>query len=162
MMIRRIVQLWLLVVFTAAALGHAVASEFAWRDGQGTNYQLRQYAGQAVALHFWASWCAPCRAELPALAAWIERHADAKLIPISLDQEGDLAAAFLEEQGIDLPLLLANIAQAGRLGVRALPTTVIVDGHGTVAKTYVGMLPWADAQFSRLFLAQLQSASASR
>jgi len=65
-----------------------------------------------------------------------------KVIPVSLDSDLETAQAFLESQGIDLPALLTDQQQAGYLGIRGLPTTILVDAEGKMVDRRVGMQDW--------------------
>jgi len=121
----------------------AQAVDFKWMNDKGEIHVLSQdYKQQPVLVHVWASWCGPCRAEMPEMSAWLKKHPEVKVIPVSLDSDLETAQAFLESQGIDLPALLTDQQQAGYLGIRGLPTTILVDAEGKMVDRRVGMQDW--------------------
>jgi len=147
------------LLFTAllihAAMPFASAAEFSWKDASGTEFSLADMQ-QPVALHFWATWCVPCRGELPELAAWKKEHQDVKVVTISLDRKTEMVNEFLSEEGVDLPVLLAKSSDSMRLGVRGLPSTVVLSADGDIKKLYTGPVPWNDEEFTREFLDLMQ------
>lgn len=124
----------------------AQASDISWQDSSGTTQSLADYRGKPVVLHFWASWCPPCRTEMPGLQAWIKANPDITFIPVTLDNDIDDAVAFLEAGGLSLPALRASTAEATRFGVRGLPTTVVINGDGTVVSRKTGAVAWEDTE----------------
>jgi len=133
----------------------AMATEFTWKDASGSEFNLADIQ-QPVALHFWATWCVPCRDELPELAAWKKEHQDVKVVTISLDRKTEMVDEFLSEEGVDLPVLLAKSSDSMRLGVRGLPSTVVLSADGDIKKLYTGPVPWNDEEFTREFLDLMQ------
>lgn len=131
----------LLCWMVAAPMAQAV--DFKWMNRQGELHDLSQdYHGKPVLIHIWASWCGPCRAELPEMAAWLRRHPKVNVLPISVDHDMDAAAMFLHTQGIDWPVLLTNQQQAVYLGIRGLPTTILVNAEGQILDRRMGMQDW--------------------
>jgi len=132
----------------------AQAADFKWMDDQGEIYQLSEaYKGQPIVVHFWASWCPPCVAEMPEMAAWLEEHPDVKVLPVSLDNDLETAKAFLQQNHIALPALLTDNSQSGRMGVRSLPTTILIDQHGKVLTSRIGMQNWHQKAWTDQLLA---------
>jgi len=150
-MIRWITAL-MLVLFTWAP---AHASDFKWMDESGTTYSLETLKGQPLLVHFWASWCPSCRAEMPAFAAWVAKHPEVKTLSISLDQSAAKATAFLKETSINMPLLLTDENQARKLGAQALPTTLIVAADGSISQLHRGPRDWSSQAFSDQLLKSL-------
>jgi thiol-disulfide isomerase/thioredoxin len=125
------------------------APEFALPDLNGNAVQLSSFRGKAVVLDFWASWCAPCRTEIPWFIAFQKEYGPRglQIIGVSMDDEGrDAIASFVRRMGIDYLVLLGDskvISPYG--GLEVLPTTYYIapDGnvvalvHGTVSKTEV-------------------------
>ena len=103
-------------------LAHAV--QYQWYDGEGTVHSLKEFSGKPIILHFWASWCAPCRKELPELAAWRARHPQVPFVAISLDQNVADARNYLHQQQLPFPLLMGNVNDAMQLGVRGMYRTL--------------------------------------
>lgn len=120
----------------------AWATEFKWLDSNGQTHSLSEYHGKPVALHLWASWCIPCRNELPELTTWLKQHPDTPMVLVSLDSRQQDAATFLKQHHIKVPLLLSDETQAFNLGARGLPTTAVIDAAGDVQRIWVGAQSW--------------------
>ena len=117
-------------------------------DQDATPHQLAEFLGRGMVVNLWATWCVPCVAELPALAALARRLApdDIAVMPLSSDR-GGLAkvAAFYAERGITgLPILLDPKGAAGQAwGARGIPTTLIIDRLGREQARVEGAADWA-------------------
>lgn len=133
----------LLCLFFASS---AQAVELSWQATDGAVKSLADYRGKPVVLHFWAAWCPPCRSEMPGLQAWVKANPDVNVIPVTLDNNINDAVAFLEAKGLSLPALQASTAEATRLGVRGLPTTVVINADGTIVSRKTGAVEWGDAE----------------
>jgi len=117
-------------------------------DLQGTVHRLSDYRGKVVLLNFWASWCAPCREEMPS----IERLRRALrteafvVLAVNVGEDARAARSFAWAVGIDFTVLVDRDRQAAReWGTRALPTTFIVGPDGRVRYSHVGARDWSDA-----------------
>ena len=128
------------------------AAEYEWTDLQGKTTSLADYHGKPLILHFWASWCPPCRGEMPELTAWIKTHPETTLIAVSLDKEMSDIQKFLDTENIPLPALQGDKAGVVRLGIRGLPATLIIDADGEVLRQRVGAVAWSDPKASAAFL----------
>ncbi len=112
--------------------------------------RLSALADQHLVINFWATWCAPCVAELPTLeaAAGILAANNIKLVLISMDRGGpEVARPFLQERGVSTPLSLydpqAEVARA--VGLRGLPTTLLVKKNQAEYAVHTGPATWDDA-----------------
>ena len=123
------------------------APDFFLRTLNGRSVRLSDYRGKTVVLNFWASWCPPCRREMPDFQTlWEERGPsgpdDLVILAVNLLPEDTIAAAegFVEEFGLTFPVLLdtSRGEVARRYGVRALPATFFVDREGIVRTTALG------------------------
>jgi peroxiredoxin len=120
------------------------AASFPNEKGQQQN--LAQYAGKTVVLNFWATWCEPCREEMPELSTLHDTYKDKNLVVLGLAID-DVAtiAEFLKETKVSYPLFAAEMQGmeiASNLGNNkgVLPYTVIIKADGSVAKTYFGRI----------------------
>jgi thiol-disulfide isomerase/thioredoxin len=106
-------------------------------DGQQVS--LSEYRGRPVVLVFMASWCGPCRAESPEIDRFYQENKDrAALLAVTVnDSEADIRA-FISENGLTFPVMLDGDSAANAYGVSAIPTTVIVDSEGRIAKKLIG------------------------
>lgn len=111
--------------------------------------------GESVVLHFWASWCPPCRSETPALVKWVEANPKVKVVMVSLDNDRDNAAVFFAEQDIKLPLNMGNMSDASRLGVRGLPSTFVIGADEEVKKRHIGDIQWSESDANSKVLSWL-------
>ena len=109
-------------------------------DGSG-NASPSQYKGQVVYLSFWASWCVPCRQEMPYLAQLWERHRDQgfRVMAINVDEDVEAARAFVEEYNIPFPVLLdTDKSVSSSYRVPGFPTHFIVDRRGRIRFSGLG------------------------
>jgi cytochrome c biogenesis protein CcmG/thiol:disulfide interchange protein DsbE len=115
-------------------------------DSPGQVVQLSDLKGKVVVLHFWATWCPPCRAEFPEFARFAsgETEADVAVLPVSLDQTPDPIGPFLKGSAGAFPVYFdADGAMASQFQVAAIPTTVLLDKEGKVAWRRQGAVDWS-------------------
>ena len=124
-----------------------------WRlgfpDSQGREQPLSQWRGQVLVLNFWASWCAPCREEMPDFAAlrMQYRPKGVEFVGIAIDNSASVAQ-FLQRQPVNYPILIGEGAAhslARQLGnpSGALPFTIVIDRDGNIVLSHLGRLPRA-------------------
>ena len=119
------------------------AYDFTLQDLDGNTVSLVDFRGRPVIVNFWATWCAPCRIEMPELQAAFEQYQDEELSILALDQDEpiDVARAyFYEEMNLTFtPLLDENSAIATRYGsYSVLPTSYFINGEGLVTAVHRG------------------------
>jgi thiol-disulfide isomerase/thioredoxin len=109
-------------------------------DGAG-ELALADYAGSPVALNFWASWCEPCRQEMPALVEFARETPGMRVVGLATTDEPAASRAFAREYGVEFPLGVDRRGNtAATFGVNGLPATVFLDEEGRVAGTAFGEL----------------------
>lgn len=114
-------------------------------DLNGKAWTLSSLQGRPVILNFWASWCEPCRAEMPSLELLQTRHEKARLVVLSINyrEPAPKIRRFLEVLPFSLPILLDPDGEAaGAWTPRAFPTTVLIDRSGTARQSVIGELDW--------------------
>lgn len=119
------------------------APSFDLQSAGGDRVRLEQLRGSVVLLNFWATWCAPCRTEMPLLQAVSDRFAGDGLLVlgINFDETSEEVQAYAAELALDFPLLLdPGGAVQALYGVRGYPTTVVVDRDGNMAAYHIGVL----------------------
>lgn len=120
-----------------------VAPDFELATLSGETVRLSDYAGRPVILNFWATWCAPCRVEMPELQRAYDRFgADGPVIlTINQEESAEQVGEFFADVGLTLPALLDPKGRVGlTYGAVFLPTTVVVDPDGIVTKIHRGMI----------------------
>lgn len=118
------------------------APDFTLRTLDGRDWSPALARGAPLVLDFWASWCPPCRKELPILDAFAaELGSRGRVVAVDVAEDPQTVQAFVRETGLALPILLDRQGAVRELyGVRALPTTVFLDARGVVTSVVVGPL----------------------
>jgi len=122
-------------------------------DLTGQVWRLSELRGKAVLINFWASWCEPCRAEMPSLQTLAEFYGSGKLVVLAVNfKEGaDTAQRFVQRASLQLPVLLDPLGQAAQQwGARAFPTTILIGADGRVRGVVRGEVDWLSPQAARL------------
>ena len=123
----------------------AVAPDFRLPRLDGGTLRLSDYRGRVVLLNFWATWCPPCRAEIPDLVelqrTWAAEGLE--VIGVSLDEEGfEAVRPFAEAYDINYPLVVDDGTVAAQFGsLYGLPTTLILDKEGRIVQRVIGLFP---------------------
>ena len=112
----------------------APAPDFEWTDLDGRTLRLSSYRGKVVVVNFWATWCPPCREEMPALQRVAASEPDVVVLEVDLMEPADKARSFLDSLGLDRlqPVLDSDGATTRRFGVLSLPSTFFVDKSGVI------------------------------
>jgi peroxiredoxin len=120
----------------------AVAPEWQLKDVDGKTVRSADFKGKVVILDFWATWCGPCRAEIPNFIALQKQYAKQGLVVIgaSVDEGGAAAVKpFAGKLGINYPVVLPDEkTQQAFGGIEAVPTTFIIDRQGQIVKEHLG------------------------
>jgi len=132
----------LAVALTSTGLRADPAPQFNLQDLSGKSVKLSDYKGKVVILDFWATWCPPCRAEIPSFVELQKEYGKQGLtvIGVSLDQGGVAGvAAFAKAQGINYPIVMGNQDVAAAYGgIEAIPTTFVIDPSGNIVAQHQG------------------------
>jgi thiol-disulfide isomerase/thioredoxin len=117
-----------------------VAPDFVFSSFDGERLRLSDFRGQPVWLNFWASWCGPCRAEMPAMELKLREHADDNLVIVAVNNGERIESAerFLERLDIDLGLYAYDPAAdvANRYSLVGMPTSFFIDADGVITDVY--------------------------
>jgi len=122
------------------------APDFSLPDGRGQTFRLSDRRGKVVVLAFWATWCPPCRAEMPGFAKLQKELAPegVELVPIANDDPAQ-ARDFLAKKKLDVwSLMDEGHRVSGLYGANALPKTFVLDRNGVVVKAIIGKVSEAD------------------
>ena len=120
-----------------------LAPDFVLNDAQGNPLQLSTLRGKGVVLNFWASWCPPCKEEMPAMQRVHEVYADQGLVILAVNttyQDGEAdALSFLEQRGLTFSVVFDRSGETARqYEIPALPTTFFIDANGIIQDVVVG------------------------
>lgn len=126
----------------------------------GTPRTLDDYAGSYVLLNFWATWCAPCRIEMPALERLHQHLADRGLRVVGVDL-GEAPAdveRFVAETGITFEIVIDDDLSTSRVyAARSLPMTYILDPEGTIVARAIGVRDWDSQEMRAMFAALVET-----
>ena len=119
------------------------APDFALKDANGHTVKLSDYRGKVVLLDFWATWCGPCKVEIPWFKEFERENKDKgfAVIGVAMDDEGwDAVKPFAQEIGINYRVVIGNDEVAQLFGgVDSLPTTFLIDREGRIASVHIGL-----------------------
>ena len=137
------------------ALSHAVAVEevapdFTLKSIDGTNTRLKEYRGQVVLINFWASWCGPCRQEMPLLERIDARYKDAGFTVLGVNVEGKPGPAkeVAMKAGVSFPVLVDEGQKVSEMyDLESMPSSVILDRDGVIRYVHRGYKPGDEAKY---------------
>jgi thiol-disulfide isomerase/thioredoxin len=112
------------------------------KDLDGKELSLEAYKGKVVLLNFWATWCGPCRAEIPSLIRLQQRYRDhLQIIGMDVDDEDpEQLRAFVKDEGINYPVVMTSApVRLAYGGIAALPTLFLINQNGAVVQKHVGL-----------------------
>lgn len=125
----------------AALAPAAPAPDFTLARIGGTNLRLQEQRGQVVMVNFWATWCAPCREEMPHLDRLYQKYRSSGfvLLGVNVDDDTGNAVALAQKLGVKFPVLLDTDKKVSRLyELNAMPSTVLIDRDGRVRHVHRG------------------------
>lgn len=124
------------------------APAFSLKDADGRTVSLADYKGKVVLLNFWATWCGPCKIEIPWFIDFEQKYKDRgfAVIGISTDEEGwEVVKPYIQKNKINYRILLGDEPTAQLYGgLESLPTTFMIDASGKIASTHVGLVSKSD------------------
>lgn len=142
-----------------AALGFQIpqtriqAAEFDLRDLEGGRVRLKDHRGKLVFLNFWATWCPPCRAEMPSMESLYRRLGNRgfEILAVDLQESREQVQEYVQENAFNFPVLLDETGRVGAMyGVRNIPTTYLIDPQGAVLARSIGGREWDSEEVTGL------------
>jgi peroxiredoxin len=151
-------------LFTALAINRPVeppeAPDFTLPDLEGRPVRLREFRGKLVFVNFWATWCPPCRLEMPSMERLYQTFKPTAfaMLAVSIDRQGVQAVKpFMEELQLTFPALLDSKTEIARqYGLRGLPTTYLIDRNGWLIGAAVGGRDWSSTEAKALIAGLLR------
>ncbi len=145
----------ILVIFTvstlaASSLEGQVAPDFVLKSATGENLRLSEYRGDVVLINFWATWCGPCRQEMPLLDDLYGRYQRVgfNLLGVNIDEDSRRAMQMVQELGVNFPVLFDENKEVSKLyEVEAMPVTILVDREGIVRHVHHGYKPGYEEKY---------------
>ncbi len=137
----------------SAATGGGPAPNFTLKSLTGKNMKLSELTGNVVLINFWASWCGPCREEMPLLNALHKKYEALgfTVLGVNVEEQADNARGFLKDFPVDFPVLLDSKNQVSKLySVIAMPTTVVVDRDGNMRFLHKGFKSGDEKKYRKI------------
>jgi len=119
-----------------------VAPDFTLTDLDGNSVSLSDYSGTPVLINFWATWCPPCRSELPLIQQYQDKYGD-EFVVLAVDggETAEDVQSFVDAQGYTMKFLLdPDFVVAELYQVRGFPTSLFIDANGAIQKVHIGEL----------------------
>ena len=142
-------------IFAATSLASSslegqTAPDFVLKSATGENLRLSEYRGDVVMINFWATWCGPCRQEMPLLEELHARYERVgfSLLGVNIDDDSGKAMNMVSELGVTFPVLFDARKEVSKLySVEAMPVTVLVDREGNVRHVHHGYKPGYEEKY---------------
>ncbi len=128
------------------------APDFTLKSRSGENIKLSELRGEVVMINFWASWCAPCRQEMPLLEVLYKKYSDLgfTLLAVNVEEDSSKADLLLKDIPVTFPILFDNTNKVTKLyKVVAMPSTVIIDKDGNMRYLHHGYLPGYEEEYRK-------------
>ena len=124
------------------------APAFTLKDSNGATVSLADYKGKVVLLNFWATWCGPCKIEIPWFVEFEQQYKDRgfAVLGVAMDEEGwDIVRPYITDKRVNYRVLMGTDLVAQLYGgVESLPTTFLLDREGRIASTHIGLISKGD------------------
>lgn len=129
-----------------------MAPDFTLKSRSGENIKLSELRGDVVMINFWASWCAPCRQEMPLLEEMHKKYSDLGfvLLGVNVEEDSSKAVELLRDVPVSFPILYDDKNDVTKLyKVVAMPSTVMVDRDGNMRYLHRGYLPGYETEYAK-------------
>ena len=126
-----------------APIAGALAPDFSLKSLDGRLVQLHEFRGRAVLINFWATWCGPCRLEMPGIQAKYEAHSpDLAVLAVNFDEPPEPVKAFADALGLTFDILMdpGGEVNASLYRVRGYPSSYFIDQNGVIRAVHIGLM----------------------
>jgi peroxiredoxin len=134
----------------SAAGGLKIAPDFQLKDANGANVKLSDYRGKVVLLNFWATWCGPCKMEIPWFVQFQQQYRSKgfEVLGVAMDDDGWTAVKpYIAEKKMNYRVVLGSDQVANLFGgIDSLPTTFVIDQQGKIEATHIGLINRSEYQ----------------
>lgn len=139
--------------FETPVQGDLPSIEFSLFNLEGIKKSLSDYKGKVVFLNFWATWCGPCRSEMPAMENVYKDLKDDGfvILAVDLNEDRNTVQAFVDDLGLTFPILLDQTGEVGgAYEARSIPTTYLIGRDGNILGRAIGVRPWEEDSYISL------------
>lgn len=137
---------------SAATPAKGAAADFTLKSNSGKNIKLSELRGQVVMINFWATWCGPCRQEMPLLEQLYQKYSAMgfTILGVNVEENPNDAVKWLKERPVTFPILFDNESAVSELyNVSAMPTTLILDRGGNIRFLHLGYVPGTEEKYQQ-------------
>ncbi|MES9814295.1 MAG: TlpA family protein disulfide reductase [Candidatus Thiodiazotropha sp.] len=138
--------------YAVAANQQTMAPDFTLKSREGVNIKLSELRGQVVMVNFWASWCGPCRQEMPLLQQLFDRYQSLgfSLLGVNVDEDRAAADKMLRDVPVSFPILYDDRSKVSKqYQVKAMPSTFMVDRDGRIRYLHKGYKPGYEEEYQQ-------------
>ncbi|HEV3195897.1 MAG TPA: TlpA disulfide reductase family protein [Candidatus Cybelea sp.] len=119
---------------------------------EGGTFRLAEQRGRIVFMDFYASWCEPCKLELPLVEGWSRKHPEAVVVPVDVGESRSIAQSFAQRFGLNGVALDPHSSARALFGIEGFPTVVVIDPEGYVRGKWEGLNPAIELAMSNAAL----------
>lgn len=133
-------------------------NELTFQDESGNEIHLSELKGKVVFMNFWATWCPPCRAEMPSINTLYNKYKNNDnivFLMVDIDNKMDKSVKYIQDNKLDLPIHVSNTPIPEAYLGQAVPTTVVLNKNGEIAFRHEGMADYSSAEFQKFIEEQL-------
>jgi peroxiredoxin len=146
-----LMSMWIVAPANAASI-QGKAPNFTLKSNSGKNVKLSELRGQVILLNFWASWCGPCRQEMPLLEKLHKRYSALgfTVLGVNVEEDPRKAKTLLKDISVSFPILFDTSNKVSKqYKVSAMPSTVMIDRDGNMRYLHKGYKPGDEAQYKK-------------
>ena len=146
-----LMSMWIVAPANAASI-QGKAPNFTLKSNTGKNVKLSELRGQVILLNFWASWCGPCRQEMPLLEKLHKRYSALgfTVLGVNVEEDPRKAKTLLKDISVSFPILFDTSNKVSKeYNVSAMPSTVMIDRDGNMRYLHKGYKPGDEAQYKK-------------